>query len=116
MVRPSLILSFLMVWVCLRSWSLKGDWRGPVGSPGVNSLEGCFEGTVTRSLSESLDKSVSFRTRSLKEFMFACTKVVAFDDFLFCFVVFLIGNVILLGRLVAEKIFQNERNHFNFFC
>ena len=46
-----------------------------------------------------------------------------FVDFLFCFVVFLIGNVILLRHLVAEKIFllrrlvgekmlQNEGNHY----
>ena len=46
------------------------------------------------------------------EFMFACTEVVAFDDFLFYFVVFLIGNVILLGRLVGEKMLQNEGNHY----
>ena len=38
-----------------------------------------------------------------------------FVDFLFYFVVLLMGNVILLRRLVAEKIFPNERNHFFFF-
>lgn len=69
-----------MVWVCLRSWSLKGDRRGPAGS--VNGLEGCFEGTVTGSLSESPDKPVSFCTRSLKEFVSACTKVVAVGEFM----------------------------------
>lgn len=71
-----------MVWVCLRSWSLKGDRRGPAGSPGVNGLEGCFEGTVTGSLSESPDMPVSFWTRSLKEFVSACTKVVAVGEFM----------------------------------
>ena len=71
-----------MVWVFLRSWSLKGDRRGPAGSPGVNGLEGCFEGTVTGSLSESPDKPVSFCTRSLKEFVSACTKVVAVGEFM----------------------------------
>jgi len=32
-VKPSLISSFLEV--CLRSWSLKGDRRGPVKSTGL---------------------------------------------------------------------------------
>ncbi|KAL0016582.1 hypothetical protein SO802_003651 [Lithocarpus litseifolius] len=98
-----------MVWECLRSWSLKGDRRGPVGSPGGNGLEGCFEGTVTGSLSESPDKPVSFCTRSLKEFVSACTKVVAVGEFMelvvlecfsirermsFCFFVYVFSLVI----------------------
>ena len=37
---------------------------------------------------------------------------VDFFFFWFGYVVFLNGNVILFRRLVAEKIFRNERNHF----
>lgn len=82
MVWPSLISSFLVV--CLRSWSLKGDRRGAVGSSGMAGLEGSREegpGVVTGSFSESeLVKPVSLWTKSLKVLASAWTKVVGDGD------------------------------------
>lgn len=67
--KPSLISSFLKV--CLRSWSLKGDRRGPVKPTGPwNDFdEECTLVSGSRCVSPA--KPVNFWTRSLKLFVSA---------------------------------------------
>jgi hypothetical protein len=87
-----------MVWVCLRSWSLKGDWRGPVCSLGVKALGKSFEGGLTGSFSELADEPVILWTRSLKVCVSACMKVVAVGDD---------GEVMVLCFTILER--ERER-------